>query len=95
MSTDIEEINKKLDQIVSLLKLLAADTIVEKRRLILSTSKKQNIYDLCDGETEMGEIASKAKVSGEYVRLTIRDLEDAGFVTVKIEGRNRYPRRTL
>jgi DNA-binding transcriptional ArsR family regulator len=95
MSKDLLELNKKLDQIISLLKLLASDKIVEKRRIILSTPKKQNIYDLCDGQTEMGEIANKAGVSREYVRLTIRDLEDAGFVTVKINGRNRYPLRAI
>ncbi len=95
MSIDPEDVGKKLDQIISLLKLLASDKILEKRRTLLSTPKKQNIYDLCDGQTEMGEIASKANVSGEYVRLTIRDLEDAQFIVVKMDGRNRYPLKII
>jgi len=95
MSSDLKPLEERLDQVIALLKILASKEIEEKRRTILSTPKKQQIYELCDGNNEMNEIAKKAKASNEYVRLTIRDLEDIGFITVKSEGVKRYPKRVI
>lgn len=94
-SPDLESIENKLDTIIALLRVLASEGIGERRRIILSTEKKREIYDLCDGSNEMSAIAEKAQVSGEYVRLTIRDLEDAGFVQIKKDGNKRYPERVI
>ena len=94
-SVNLKSLEKKLDQVIALLKILASKDIEEKRRIVLSTPRKQQIYELCDGTNEMREIAKKAGVSGEYVRLTIRDLEDMGFVTVRSKGKKRYPIRVI
>jgi DNA-binding MarR family transcriptional regulator len=91
----LKELGKKLDQVIALLKILARKEIESSKRSILSTQKKEQILDLCDGSTEMSEIAKKADVSGEYVRLTIKELEDAGFVVVKRVGVKRYPFRMI
>jgi len=95
MSSDLKSLEEKLDQVIALLRILASKEIRERRHMILSTPKKQRIYELCDGNNEMSEIAKKAKVSSEYVRLTIRDLEDVGFITVRSEGLKRYPQRVI
>lgn len=96
MSSDnLESLERRLDHVIALLKILASKQIEEKRRIILSTPKKQQIYELCDGTNEMREIAEKADVSGEYVRLTIRDLEDIGFVIVQSKGTKHYPKRVI
>ena len=95
MPNELKSIEDKLEQVIALLKMVVSDKIVEKRHAILSTPKKQRIYEMCDGNTEMGEIAEKASASGEYVRLTIKDLEEAGFVIVRSEGTRRYPKKVI
>jgi len=92
---EIKELGKKLDQIIALLKIMARKDIESSKRSILSTLKKEQIFNLCDGSTEMSEIAKKVGVSGEYVRLTIKELEDAGFVTIKQSGNKRYPLKVI
>lgn len=91
----IVEVSQKLDQVIALLRIIARKEIKNAKTSILSTSKKEQIYNLCDGSTEMGEIAKRVGVSGEYLRLTIRELEDAGFVMVKEEGKKRFPKKVV
>ena len=91
----IKELGRKLDQVIALLKIVARREIESSKRSILSTQKKEQILELCDGSTEMGEIAKKTGVSGEYVRLTIKELEDVGFVVVKQSGTKRYPLKMI
>jgi DNA-binding MarR family transcriptional regulator len=93
--TDVKELGKKLDQVIALLKIIARTEIESAKRSVLSTQKKEQIFELCDGSTEMGEIAKKVGVSGEYVRLTIKELEDAGFILIKQRGVKRYPLKVL
>jgi len=92
---DIKPLEDRLDVIIALLRILAGKEIEERRRTLLSTRKKQEIYELCDGTNEMSTIARKVKVTGEYVRLTIKDLENAGFVIIKQEGGKKYPTRVV
>ncbi|MBU7036700.1 MAG: hypothetical protein HXS52_02120 [Theionarchaea archaeon] len=94
-SSDLRSLEGKLDQVIALLKVIASKDMMEKRYTILSTPKKQKIYELCDGRNEMSEIAKKARVSGEYVRLTIKDLEDEGLVTFRLEDGKRFPQRVI
>jgi len=91
----IKELGKKLDQVIALLKIIARSDIESAKRSILSTQKKERIFELCNGSTEMSEIAKKAGVSSEYVRLTIKELEDAGFIVVKQHGSKRYPLKMI
>jgi DNA-binding transcriptional ArsR family regulator len=95
VSSDLKSLEGKLDQVIALLRVIANKEIMEKRHAILSTPKKQKIFELCDGSSEMSEIAKKAKVSSEYVRLTIKDLEDEGFVTFRSEDGKRFPQRMI
>lgn len=94
-SQDENLIVEKLDEIKALLKIMALQNFKELLHSILSTKNKHKIYELCNGENEMGEIAKLANVSGEAVRLTIRDFEDAGIVLTKKRGKKAYPKRVL
>jgi DNA-binding transcriptional ArsR family regulator len=91
----LKPIEERLDKIIALLKVLVGKEIEDRRRALLSTPRKKQIYELCDGTHEMSTIANMVSVSGEYVRLTIKDLEDAGLLTVKQRGKRRYPMRTI
>ena len=95
MESEPNEVSGKLDQVIALLKIIAKKDIDALRRSVLSTSKKEYIFELCDGTNETSEIAKKASVSGEYVRLTIKELEDAGFIIVNQKGSKRYPLRMI
>lgn len=92
---ELKEINRKLDQLSALLRIIARKEIESLKHSILSTQKKEQILELCDGVTEMSEIAKKAGVSNEYVRLTIKDLEEAGLVVLKQIKSKRYPFRII
>lgn len=90
-----EVVAEKLDAVIALLRIIAKKEIDGLKKSILSTGKKQMIFDLCTGEKDNGEIAKEVGVSGEYVRLTLKDLEDAGFIIVKQSGAKRYPVRMI
>ena len=48
MPNELKNIEDKLEQVIALLKMVVSDKIVEKRHAILSTPKKQRIYEMCD-----------------------------------------------
>jgi len=92
---EIRELGRKLDQVIALLKIIARKDIESLKHSVLSTQRKEQIFELCDGSIETSEIAKKIGVSGEYVRLTIKELEDAGFIVVKQSGVKRYPLKMI
>jgi DNA-binding transcriptional ArsR family regulator len=92
---EASEVIDKLDRVVALLKIIAAEKLQELKRSVISTRNKERIYELCTGDNEMSEIARKVDVSGESVRLTIRDFEDAGLIISQRRGKKVYPKRVL
>jgi len=86
---------EKLDAVIAMLRIIAKKDIDALKKSVLSTSKKQMIFDLCTGEKDTGEIAKAVGVSGEYVRLTLKELEDAGFILVRQSGAKHYPVRMI
>jgi DNA-binding transcriptional ArsR family regulator len=92
---DQKNLGKKLDQIIALLRIIAKRNIDDLKMTILSTRKKEQIFEMCDGTHDIGEIATKVGVSGEYVRLTIKELEEAGFIILEQKGGKRYPVRMV
>jgi CRP-like cAMP-binding protein len=101
MTTEIEqlkEINQKLERLLSiipLLKILAKTNIDQARSDILSTSTRKEIFELCNGEKDIKEIAKKANTTKRYVNILMGELEEAGLVVVKKKGAKRYPKKTL
>ena len=86
---------EKLDEIKALLTILAFRELQQMKRSVISTKNKERIYELCNGDNEMGAIAKQVKVSNESVRLSIRDFENAGLVVTKRNGKKLFPRRLL
>lgn len=89
------EISRKLDQVIALLRVIARKELEAVKRSVLSTIKKEQIYEMCDGKTETAKIAKKVGVSGEYVRLTLKELEDVGLILLKQTRGKKYPERML
>jgi DNA-binding transcriptional ArsR family regulator len=89
------DISRRLDQVVALLRIIARKDLDAVKKSVLSTSKKEQIYELCDGMSDAQELAKKVGVSGEYVRITLKELEDAGFILIKQKGGKRFPERVL
>ena len=92
---NIAEISRKLDHVVALLKVIARKELEDVKKSILSTSKKERIYELCDGKTDTAKIAKTVRVSGVYVRLTLKEFEDAGLILIKRTRGKTYPERML
>jgi DNA-binding HxlR family transcriptional regulator len=86
---------EKLDEVIALLRIIAKKDIDALKKSVLSTGKKETIFELCTGEKDAGEIAKQVGVSGEYVRLTLKELEDSGFIIVRQAGAKRYPVRMV
>ena len=91
----LSELSAKLDTLIALVRILTRSEIEPIKKSLLSTKKRQRIYELSDGSHEMSEIARMVSVSGEYVRQTVNELEEAGLVSVKQAGTKRYPSRVL
>jgi predicted transcriptional regulator len=88
---NVKNLGKKLDQVIALLKIIAKRDIDNLKKSILSTRKKEQIFEMCDGTRDISEIATEVGASGEYVRLTIKELEEAGFIIIEQKGGKRYP----
>jgi len=86
---------QNLEEIKALLKIMAIQEFQKLRSSILSTRNKVKIFELCDGELSLNEIAEKVNVSSEAVRLTIKDFDDVGIIIIKRSGKKWYPRRVL
>jgi len=92
---NIAEISRKLDHVVALLKVIARKELKDVKKSILSTSKKERIYELCDGKTDTTKIAKMVRVSGVYVRLTLKEFQDAGLILIKRTRGKTYPEKML
>ena len=95
MNEKEDKILESLNEIKSILKILAYSEFEKHRHSLISTQNKEKIYDLCSGDKEMGEISKKATISNEAVRLTIRGFEKFGLVITKRVGNKLYPKRVM
>ena len=90
-----EKVLEKLDEIKAILKIIALDQLQKTRSRVISTRNKEQIFELCTGKNEMSQIAKKADVSREAVRLAIRDFEDVGLIITKKNGNKAFPKKVL
>jgi len=95
------EILRRLDRAVSMLEILAAERLAEKRRNMeekyLKTDIQRRIWSEIDGRSSLADIAKRVGVSGETVRLLVRDLEQDPdrILEVSSVGRGRYPKKLI
>ena len=98
MGTD--ETNELLREIVNLLRIVARPQVAELRErfkaAMLSSAKRQQMWDAMDGNKTLADIAREVGTSAEAVRLFVRDVEE-GFADLIDSGGNgpQRPRRRL
>lgn len=93
-----EQILEELKAIRKLLTIFSQDKLVEFQEIIrtkyLTTTQREQMYDLFDGTLSQKEIASKVGVSSEAVRQFVVTLEQAGIIEqVVVNGRKKNPKR--
>jgi len=90
-----EDVLVKLDLILSILKIIGRNSIEEAKKSVVSTRTKEKIFELCNGRRDLGDIAKIAGTSEEYVRLTVKELEEAGLVTAREARNKRLPMKVI
>lgn len=95
-----EQILEELKGIRKLLIIFSQDKLTEFQDIIhakyLTTTQRQQMYDLFDGTLSQKEIASKVGVSSEGVRQFVVTLEQAGIIEqVAVNGRQKNPKRNF
>ena len=97
MSTQEEllrDIAAKLGDLLSVYKLIHGQDIEAAKSQILAQPTRSKVYDLCDGETSVTEMARKLGVSQPSVSQHRSVLLQAGLVGVEgSPGRRFYVRR--
>jgi DNA-binding transcriptional ArsR family regulator len=90
----LKSINAKLDRLDDLQNLLRAGqklSLDESKASVLGSSNlRREIYKLCDGEHTVSEISHAIAKSMPVVSQVLSQLELAGLVAEKREGKMRY-----
>jgi DNA-binding transcriptional ArsR family regulator len=90
----LRQLNAKMGDLVALYKLLHTEEINKAKAKVLGTGTKKAVYDFCDGQTGVVEIAKKLNVSQPAVSNHLSDLLQAGLVAVEErEGHRFYQKR--
>lgn len=93
-----EKILNELIEIRKLLTIFAHDKLNEFNEKIrikyLTTSERQQMYDLFDGEKTLKDIASEINISAEAVRKFAVALEKDGLITyIRPDAKSKCPKR--
>jgi len=81
------------DEIVKirqLLEMIAKENLEKELENILTTRERKMVWASSDGFTDTKTIAERAGVSQRAVQITLKDLQDAGLLTVEKRG---FPKR--
>jgi DNA-binding transcriptional ArsR family regulator len=81
------------DEIVKirqLLEIIARENLGKELENILTTRERKMVWALSDGLTDTKTIAERAEVSQRAVQITLKGLQNAGFLTVERRG---FPKR--
>ena len=83
-------LHEEIVKIRQLLELMARDRLEREIGNILSTKERKMVWALSDGLNDTKTIAEKAGVSQRAVQVTLKDLHNAGLLTVERRG---FPKR--
>jgi DNA-binding transcriptional ArsR family regulator len=84
-------ISSKLDDILSVLRLGQHASLEQAKSGVLGDSPlRRMVYNLCDGEHTVSEIAQATNKSISQVSQVLSQLQFAGLVAEKRVGKNRY-----
>lgn len=92
----LEDISGKLDTLILLSKVGQKKELALLKDQILGRSKvRRKLYDLCNGELTINEIARLLNQKLPNISVEISYLEDSGLIIIKRIGKNKYPQRTI
>lgn len=92
---ELQEISGKMDTMIFLSKMGQEKEVAILKKQILGRSNiRRKIYELCDGELTINEIAKKINQKLPNVSTEINYLVESGVITIKKMGSKKYPQRT-
>lgn len=96
MNNNLEDISTKLDKLISLFEISRKQEIEDFKKKLLGRSKiKNGVYELCDGNRTVNDIARVMDKSIQHTSIVLSELEKAGLVKPKTVGRKKYYIRTF
>lgn len=94
MDETLCQIRDSIDDLLAVYKLLHSKEIEEAKRAALGEGNRRKIYELCDGERGVGEIARQVGISQPAVSENVAALVEAGLLArVRKNGRSFYAKR--
>jgi len=84
-----------LEKILSILKLANSEAILREKKEILKNKTKRKIYELCDGNHTVGDIASELKTTQPNVSYHLSSLLESGLVLYDELGGKKYYFKSL
>lgn len=88
----LEKVYDELKTVRHLLEISMRNDLRKDIELVATTVERRKIYTLIDGFSSTEDIAQKTGVTQRAVQLMIKDLLDAGLVTMERRG---CPKRTF
>jgi DNA-binding transcriptional ArsR family regulator len=85
----LEKVYEELTTVRHLLEILLRSYLKKDIESIVTTMERQKVYTSIDGFSSTGDIAQKAGVTQRAVQIIIKDLMDAGLITMERRGRPR------
>jgi len=90
----LEDISGKIDTLIFLQKVGEKNELILLKEQVLGNSKnRRQIYDLCNGDLTLNDIANKVNQKLPNVSVDIHILEEAGLIKIKKVGTNKFPQK--
>lgn len=88
------QIRDSMDDLLAVYKLVHSKEIEQAKGAVLGQGNRRKIYDLCDGETGVSDIARRVGISQPAVSEHVAALAEAGLLArVRRNGRIFYTKR--
>lgn len=92
----LQDISGKLDSLILIQKTSDRKELILQKDLVLGKSKiRKQIYDLCNGELTINEIAIKIDQKLPNVSSEINFLKNSGLIEIKKSGSKKFPQKTV
>jgi DNA-binding transcriptional ArsR family regulator len=98
---ELTDMRMQVTALVALYKAVNYDAVEKLKRDALKSEARRKVYDLCDGERTVAEIAQlvepdkPVETSKKVISYHLIELEGKGMLAHRDEGRNRYYFRLL
>lgn len=92
----LEDISGKLDKLIDLTELgLSSQFLAIKERVLSGSELRREIYELCDGERTVRNIADVLQKSISHVSQELATLQEARLVKAKRIGKEKYYQKII